>query len=199
MQKLRLFFYGIFLLGFVLKFFHVHYNAVLMLIGLFGILITSIISLFKKEDKPLIFLHFSVLAWMIQLLITIKFFPFEKIALIIAVVLSLFAIFELVKKQQLLQSIPLVLSATVAITFFSMRTDNRYYLLNVKWNYEIDYDFITLDKYSWFLYKNGDSGKALMISDRALEIARKTENVDHIMFIEQHNELIRANDWKSYR
>jgi hypothetical protein len=93
----------------------------------------------------------------------------------------------------------LVLCASVALYFYFMRTDNRYYLLNVKWNYEIEYDFITLDKYSWFLYKNGEINKALEVSDQALEMARKSEQQEQVQIIEQHNQAIQNNDWKIYR
>lgn len=199
MKKFQVIFYGIFILGFVLKFFHIHFNAVIMLIGLGGILITSIISLFNKEVRATALLHFALFAWLLQLLITIKFFPFEHIALIIAAALSLVVIFEIVKKQQFKNFIPLVICTAVALSFYFMRTDNRYYLLNVKWNYEIEDDFITLDKYSWFLYKNGEVDKAQEISNQALEIALKTDHVDQIKLIEQHNELIRDNNWNSYR
>jgi hypothetical protein len=199
MKKFQLLFYGIFCLGFALKFFHVHYNAVLMLIGLGGILITSIVSLFNKEGRATALLHFALFAWLLQLLITIKFFPFENNALIIAAALSLVVILEIVKKQQFLNLIPLGICAAVALSFYFMRTDNRYYLLNVKWNYEIEYDFITLDKYSWFLYKNGEVDKAQEISNQALEIALKTDRIDQIKLIEQHNEMIRDNNWEYYR
>jgi hypothetical protein len=118
--------------------------------------------------------------------------------LFIAAALSLVVILEILKKQQFLNLMPLGICAAVALSFYFMRTDNRYYLLNVKWNYEIEYDFITLDKYSWFLYKNGKVDKAKEISNQALEIALKTDYVDQIKLIEQHNELIRDNNWKSY-
>lgn len=199
MKKILLVFYGLFCIGFALKFFHVHYNAVLMLIGLGGILITSIIAMFRKESRPIALLHLVLFAWLAQLLVTIKFFSFDKTALIIAAVLSVLAIATILKRQQFYYFIPLVICASVALYFYFMRTDNRYYLLNVKWNYEIEYDYITLDKYSWFLYKNGEADKALEVSDQALEMARKSEQQEQIQIIEQHNEAIQNNDWKTYR
>jgi hypothetical protein len=199
MRNFQLTFYGIFCLSFALKFFHVHYNAVLMLIGLGGILVTSIIAMFRKESRTNALLHLALFAWLVQLLVTIKFFPFDNTALIIAAVLSVPAIATILKRQQFAHFIPLVLCASMALYFYFMRTDNRYYLLNVKWNYEIEYDYITLDKYSWFLYKNGEINKALEVSDQALEMARKSEQQEQVQIIEQHNQAIQNNDWKIYR
>ena len=125
MKKFTLLFFGLFFIGFGIKLFHIHYNAVIMLIGLGGILVTSLVALSRAEERKNGLLHLA---------------------------------------------------------------------LN-----EIDEDFLTLDKYSWFLYANGEAEKALQVSDRALEMAQKTSQQDPIDFVRQHNEAIRLRSWEHYR
>ncbi|MEZ5084620.1 MAG: hypothetical protein R2750_14440 [Bacteroidales bacterium] len=119
--------------------------------------------------------------------------------LIIATFFSLFVTITFLRKQQMMNLFPLVAGSIIAVIFYAMPTDTRYYMLNVKWNYEIENDFITLDKYSWFLYKNGNREEALTTSDQALKMAKNAGQKQWIEFIEEHNKLIRIKNWQTYR
>lgn len=198
MSKLIILFYSLFFVGFFLKFFHIHYNAVLMLCGLGGILIIGLISLFYKEKRSAAILHIGIFSWLLFLLVSIKFFPFEIPALIFASVLSLFVIMDTIRKKTLMKLLPVGLCAAIALVFYLMPTDRRYYLFNVKWNYEIESDFMTLDKYSWFLYKNGNDDDAIKVSNQALEIAKKSGEVEWVDYIAEHANSIRMKTWKHY-
>ncbi|HNP19696.1 MAG TPA: hypothetical protein PKL31_14760 [Fulvivirga sp.] len=197
MSKLLISFYSLFCVGFILKFFHIHYNAVLMLTGLGGVLVVSLILLFKKDKRYL--QNIGICSWLLVLLSSLKFFPFGNVALILATIISVFIIVVLIKQHKYLGLIPLGLTAVIALLFHSLPTDSRYYLLNVKWNYEIERDFITLDKYSWLLYNNGNSNEALKISNQALEIAQKSGQKEWVAIIEEHANAIRMNNWEKYR
>lgn len=199
MKTIQRAFYGIFCLGFLLKFFHVHYNAVLMLIGLGGMLTTSIILLSGKENRLRGLFHFGVFTWLALLFISIKFLPFANIALIVASAITLFILIGHFRKRQTRDFLLLSICISLALTFYFLRTDYKYFILNIKWNYEIDSDFMTLDKYSWFLYQNGEFEKALEVSDRAVEIVSETNKSDRITMIEEHRELIRTKGWERYR
>jgi hypothetical protein len=170
-----------------------------MLVGLGGVFFVSMISLFNTDKKPFAMLNLGIFSWLLLLLITIKFFPWGGIVLIFSILISLYLLMTMIKQQQFTKLIPLGLCASIAIFFFMMQTDTRYYLLNIKWNYEISDDFITLDKYSWFLYKNGNNEEALKVSIQALEIAKKAGQEEWIKLIDVHNQLIRTNEWKNYR
>ncbi len=198
-NKLLFSFYSLFTVGFILKFFHIHYNAIFMLTGLGGVLLINTMFLANKESRVYGFLHLSVFSWLLLLFITIKFYPFQIAVLVFAIIVSVFAVVNLFNQQKTIWVSPLVFCAVIAITCHTMPADYRYYILNVKWNYEIDRDFITLDKYSWFLYQNGHSVKALQVSDKALQIAEQTGSTEWLDFIMKHNKSIRSENWNSYR
>lgn len=170
-----------------------------MLTGLGGVFIISIISLFFKDKRYLGILNIGIFTWLLTLLIIIKFFPFVIMPLIIASISSLIIIIYSIRKKTLKNIIPLGLCAAIAMVFYIMPTDNRYYIFNVKWNYEIENDFITLDKYSWFLYKNGKSDDAIEVSNKALEIAKASGQKEWVDNIEEHNKSIRMKTWNNYR
>lgn len=199
MKIIQVAFYGIFCFGFLLKFFHIHYNAILMLIGLGGMLITSIFLLSGKENRLRGLFHFGVFTWLALLFISIKFLPFADIALIVASAITLLILIGHFRKRQIRDFLPLSICIALALTFYFLRTDYKYFILNIKWNYEIDSDFMTLDKYSWFLYQNSEFEKALEVSDRALETAGETHERKRMTMIEEHRELIRTKDWEHYQ
>lgn len=198
-MKSNLLFYGLFFLGFAIKLFHIHYNAVIMLIGLGGILATSLVALSRAEERKHGLLHLALFSWLLLLFLAIKFLPFATPVLVAASMLTVFVVAAQFKQHSLTRFVPLLACLVLAVSFHFMRTDRRYYILNVNWNYEIDEDFLTLDKYSWFLYANGEAEEALQVSDRALKMARKTNQSEHIDFVQEHNEAIRLRRWEHYR
>lgn len=198
MNKILNSMYSLFLVGFILKFFHVHYTALIMLTALGGILIVGLILLFKKEGKLNAVITLGVWAWLTLLLILIKFFPFGIIALVLATVISILAVLLAIKGNQPTKLLLLGACMVTALAFYLTPTHSRFYILNIKWNYEIETDFITLDKYSWFLYQNGQLDEATLISDRALTIAKQSGDEFWVELIEKHNELIREKDWTKF-
>lgn len=199
MKKLLIYSYCLYGLGFFVKFFHIHFNAVLMLVGLVGILIGSLVLLFQKDERYRAALNFGAFGWLVALLITIKFFPFGLAAFILAIVLSILALVVFIRKQKPKAVWPLSLLAVITILFFNLPTDTRFYWLNVKWNYEIARDYGTLDKYSWFLYRNGKEEEAVRVSAQALEMAKANDEQEWVEFIEEHARRIQENDWNTYR
>ncbi|MEQ9169096.1 MAG: hypothetical protein RLO12_22750 [Fulvivirga sp.] len=199
MKKLMYLFYGLFFLGFALKFFHIHYTAIMMLIALGSLLILSIVAILKKQPKSSPFLHLTIWSWLVLLLIKIKFFPFGNYALMLACILTAIVLFSVYKTKVWKNLIPISFAMILALTFFLLPSDFSYYILDVKWNYEIESDFRTLDKYSWLLYQNGKTEEALTISNDALKIATQNEDEHWIDLIKNHNLAIREKNWRKYR
>ena len=199
MRKLLIVSYIIFSIGFVLKFLHIHYNAILMLAALALMLIVNVISLFNKQNRFNALIHFGVWTWLVVLLISIKFFNFANIALILAVAVSFLAFFMAYTNKKLIKLIPIIIVMIIALFFFNMPTDQKYYLLSIKWNSEIKTDYQSLDKYSWFLYQNNKYEEALDISNQAMDIAIKAENDEWTEFIIKHNKAIAKKNWKHFR
>ena len=198
MKILPVLLYSLFGVGFILKFFHIHYNAVIMLVALGGLLVTGLISLGKKPTRLHALFQLGAFSWLALLLITVKFFPFGIFGLILASCLSVMVAVLLIKGRQFKKLAFIGWIAGVTLLFYLMPTDSRYYLFNVKWNHEIEYDFMTLDKYSWFLYRNGNNDKALEVSARALDLAKNTGQTEWVDFIEEHREAIRNLNWERY-
>jgi len=199
MRKLLIVSYIIFSIGFILKFLHIHYNAILMLAALALMLIVNVISLFNKQKRFNALIHFGVWTWLVVLLISIKFFHFANIALILAVAVSVLAFFMAYTNKKLIKLIPIIVVMIIAIVFFNMPTDQRYYMLSIKWNSEIKTDYQSLDKYSWFLYQNSKYEEALDVSNQAMDIAIKAENDEWIDFIIKHNKAIAEKNWNNFR
>jgi glucose-6-phosphate-specific signal transduction histidine kinase len=189
----------IFTTGFILKFFHVHYNAIIMMVGLFLMLIFTTISIFKKNDNVNPLLAYAFTSWLLLLLFTVKYFPFANIILFVASLLTVVAIVVTLKKKLTGQKVMLALSIALSMAFYLTPTHTRYYLLNIKWNYEIDSDFITWDKYSWHLYNNQEYDESLKASNRAKQIVATSEMDEWILLVSEHNDKIKEKTWLKYR
>ena len=86
----------------------------------------------------------------------------------------------------------MIISVSIALFFFFQPTHERYKLLSFNWNYEIETDYITWDRYSWFLYQNGEFDEATEASEKAKNIAEQVGDQDWVEFIEKHNKSIQA-------
>jgi len=199
MKKLIYSFYTIFLIGFILKFFHIHFNAIIMMTGIAGVLVLSIIQLFRKKESIFGLLNFGTIIWLVVLLISLKFFPYGFWFLLLAIIISNVILIIFYRNKMMNKLIFFFIAIILALTFYFIPTDNRYYILNIKWNHEIESDFYSWDKYSWFLYQNGKYTEALIASDRALNIVESQENEHMLNFIENHQSVIRNRNWEKYR
>jgi len=199
LKKLLTVSYILYLVGFTLKFFHLPYTTVLMIAALFGLLVGAIIAGTKKSSDVNPYIHIANLSWLLLLLFALKFLPFSNGVLAVAIILSLFAIFNAFQRKELHKLIAVACCMAIAFAFYFMSTDKRYYLVSIKWNYEIERDYRSLDKYAWFLYINGNKEKALEIEQEALETVIANPNKEWQEFIESHLEKIEDENWVSYR
>ena len=189
----------IFLSGFILKFFHIHHNAILMLIGLGCLLLTAVVSLFTKRSKVYKLLIITNFSWFLLLFASVKFLPFKYIVLVIAVILTLVTIYVTYKSDES-KSLRLVgVSMIIALLFCFMPSHKLFKLMSINWNYEIETDYITWDKYSWFLYQNGEYEEALEVSSHAREIALKLEDLEWVEIIDMHKTSIENKNWVRFK
>ena len=190
----------IYFIGFILKFFHLPLTAIIMLVGLFLMIIAlgyGVIA--KKIDRLGALTGFAMAMWMGVLLCSVKFWWTVNIFLAIAAVLTLLAIRQAFKDNHRGQLKLMAFSLCLSLFFYFMPTDTRYYLISIKWNHEIETDYFSWDKYSWFLYNNQKYDEALVASDKAVQLAQQSGLEDWIEFISEHNEKIRAQNWTSFR
>ncbi|MFA0963674.1 hypothetical protein AB9P05_17850 [Roseivirga sp. BDSF3-8] len=191
--------YLVFLTGFALKFFHIHYNAVIMLVGLAGILLLSLVSLAIRRNRLYPLLNLTTGAWAAFLFVVIKFLPGQYILLAVAIALTLVALYMGVKKKQFNKLWPVGISIGLALAFYTMPTHERYQVLNINWNHELATDYITWDKYAWFLYLNGEYDEALNAAVQAGQIVSETNDIRWAELIREHEQRIRDRNWTSYR
>lgn len=154
-------------------------------------IVVCTLSVFKgnKEFNPL--LGFTTAAWLSLLLFTIKFFPFVEVVLTVAVLLSLLAMRVMLNNKFQNQIILLGASLLLGIGFYFTPTDSRYYALNINWNYEIENDFVSWDKYSWHLYNNMKYEASLTASDKAKQIVDSSGQIEWTKLILEHNTKIK--------
>ncbi|WP_339815960.1 hypothetical protein [uncultured Imperialibacter sp.] len=189
----------IFFIGFFIKFFHIHYNAVVMLAGLFMLLVASLVAIVKKEGGVNGWAHLAATFWLALLLFTIKFYPFVTVVLTLTVASTIISLIAIAKAKTWKASVFPAICMVLAITFYLTPADNKYRLMNVRWNYEIDTDFATWDKYSWFLYQSGKYEEALDASNTALRIASEAGDTEWGNFIADHRSRIEQRSWTTFR
>lgn len=189
----------VFFTGLILKFFHIHFNAIVMLLGLAGIIISLIIGSIKKIERSSLLLNLANFGWLVLIFVTVKFLPIQMPVLVISVLLTILTTIIIIRTEKSKRLWPLIISISIAFFFFFMPTHERYKLLSINWNYEIETDYITWDKYSWFLYQNGEFHEALEVSNNARSIANQLGDSDWEEFIDMHNKAIEERNWQKYR
>ena len=78
----------LFYMGLLLKLFHIHYNAILILIGLVGVVISLIVGVLKKQQKATLLLTLANFGWLLLVFVSVKFLPIQSVILIVAALLT---------------------------------------------------------------------------------------------------------------
>lgn len=189
----------IYFTGFILKFFHLPLTAWMMISGLLLMIIILMYALFaKKADGIFVGIGLTSATWLTALLFTLKFWPFVPVLIILASLLTVLFGILAVRKGKVRSLIPLAGSVAITSIFYLMPADTRYYLISIKWNHEIESDYFSWDKYSWFLYQNGKYDEAIQASEKALGCAKDAEETMWIELIEEHHAAIVNRDWNHF-
>jgi heme/copper-type cytochrome/quinol oxidase subunit 3 len=199
MKIINLISHLLFFTGLLLKFFHIHYNAILILIGLVGTVIALIIGLLKKQEKAVSLLTLTNIVWLVLVFSSVKFLSIETVVLTIAILLTLISTIVIVRINKIKMIFPILITISIGLIFYFMPTHERYKLLSINWNHEIETDYITWDKYSWFLYQNGEFNKALEASNKARDIAHQLNDNEWVQVIDSHYKKIEQRKWEEYR
>ena len=200
MKNLQIIAYSLFTTGIVLKFLHLPKNAFVIMSGILLLLIVNCVkAINRKESYFNIYKGFATTVWLTLILFTLKFWPFTFYILIVAVVLTAIALAYGVSDKKLKHTKLMGACLVISLIFYTMPSDIRYELISIEYNQEISKDFRSWDKFSWFLYQNGNYSDALIASKKALSIAKKQSQVDYVVFISNHQELIKTKNWESYR
>jgi hypothetical protein len=76
-----------------------------------------------------------------------------------------------------------------------MDLHTRYYVFNIHFNPAVWTDYVTLDKYSWFLYKDRQFDEALVINGKAYNAAKASGAEEYIPTVQEHEEAIKKRNW----
>jgi len=208
MKKAEIFLYSLFAIGIMLKLFKLPLHTIFILASLLIIIIYYISCLIRKnKDLYSTITGFVTVLWLFGLLAVLKHFPFRDIVLTIAVLSSIVWLFILYKNKKLKSANIIFCSLIIFITiiFRFLPAHNTYYLTNIKFNYEIEIDYRSWDKYSWFLYAEGKEEEALQANQKAQSAIEKyMQNPNHgdkneyLSIIKEHHLAIKNKSWVKY-
>jgi len=199
MKTINLISYIISFTGLILKFLHIHYNAIIILIGLGGVIASLLIGLLQKQEKAISLMELTNLGWMALIFVSIKFLPIETVVMTIASLITLIFIIVTIRSKKFKMILTILIPISIGLFFYFMPTHERYHILSIRWNHEIDTDYITWDKYSWFLYQNDEFNEALEVSSKARNIAQRLNDGEWVAIIDSHHKAIEERKWKKYR
>ena len=198
MKKLLLLSYFLYTTGIVLKLLHIPFNAVVMMVGLLLLLIACLGLASKPQMRTLAVMHLTIWSWLLVFFFSVKFYPLQMVVLILAIVISIGALWGMLRKRLWLQLIPTVGVMSVVLFVYVLPTDQRYYAFNIWKNRELSSDYRSWDKYAWFLYVNDRHTEALKASDKALQIVMEGNDQEWKRLIRKHNRELHSGHWKDY-
>lgn len=208
MKKAEIFIYSLYSIGIFLKLFRLPFHTIFILITLLIILTYYIYCLIsKKKDLYTTLIGLSTALWLFYLLSILKFFPFQNIVGLVTVFLSSILFFVLVKNKKIITTNSLFCAIIISITVFFkiLPAHYTYYLFGIKFNYRIEKDYFTLDKYSWFLYnadKQVEAAEVNKQAQKAVEISLKNpeqgDEAEYSILIKKHELEILNKNWEKY-
>jgi hypothetical protein len=201
MKKFEIAGYSIFVIAVILKLFHVPYNTWCIMSALLILLIGYIGNFLSKKLEPERALAgIATVTWLALFLFLAKFWPFWLVMFSIAVVaLIVVIIYRLKNKSDSdIQAVILVVAVMLSLTVFFMPPDRRYYAFNIKFHHDLSNDYITMDKYSWFLYQAGKFDEAEKFSNDAATSAKRNSDPGFAKIANAHHEKIRAKSWEDF-
>lgn len=208
MKKTELFIYSLFGVGIVLKLFKLPMHTIFILISLLIILIYYVVCLInKKKDLYSSLTGILSFVWLFCLLSILKHFPFTNIVFVIATLSSIALLVLLLKNNKIKTSNSILCAIIIVITIFFkfLPSHHSYYLTNIKFNYQIEIDYFSWDKYSWFLYNDGKQEEAIEANKNALkavelslEDPKHGDENEYLNFIKEHELEISNKNWTKY-
>lgn len=201
MKKTEIAGYFLFIVGLVLKLLHIPLNAWIIMAALVILLVCYVAGLVSKKTPPEKALSgIAAVAWLTLFLFLAKFYPFHLGIFAIAILALAVALISRLKNKAEAdpQAKILLASMVLSLTVFFTPTDVRYKIFNIKFHHNLSNDYITMDKYSWFLYQAGKFNEAEKFSNDAAESAKRNNDTGFVKIANTHREKIRAKNWEAF-
>lgn len=207
MKRIEPLAYLLFFTGLFEKVVHtrfIPFPALIMAFAIIVLLLVGIVRLMnKKESKIPAIVVFAILLWMVYLFVVLKYFvPYQLPALIMAIVMSVYATYRVLKEKQLSYRIILwVIFMLSGIAMLLMPLSHRYYIVNIKFNTSLHEDPFFWDRYSWWLNNDNEKEEAIEANQTALMIIDTwEEGPDKTAWqrmVESHQKKLDANSWST--
>lgn len=194
----------VFIGGLAMKLFHQPYHTVVMGAGLFFMLILYVIKLASRKpgiQKNAGWLGIATVSWLIFFLGEVKFMGGTLILMGLALFVSILSLLMTLRETGPLSPgriLVLLVSLFLAAATSWMDLHTRYYVFNIHFNPTAWTDYITLDKYSWFLYKDRQFDEALLVNGKAYDAAIARGAREYIPTVQEHEAAIKKRNWGSF-
>lgn len=184
------------LIGFALKPFFIPFGSYIIIVTITLLMLYyafSIVYHFKSMAHNVVGVATALVLF--ALFCTLKLYPFRHYTLGAAAVGCLVALFFLLKERIFI--VPNVAALLIGIFFLVsfrvMNKSDRYYLWNVKYNYRIEQDYKTWDRYSWALYLDSNYAEAISANQQAMKILEENNDTVFLEIVKKHHEEISKN------
>ena len=201
---IELFFFLVFVSGLAMKLFHMPAHTIVMGAGLLAMMIYYVISLVSStsaKKRTGSWLGLSTVSWLIFFLAEVKFMGDTLILMMLALFISILSLLMTLREPGALSPgrifvllVALFLSASTSW----MELHTRYYVFNIHFSETAWNDYVTLDKYSWLLYKDRQFDEALVMNSKAYDAAKANGATEYIPTVEEHEEAIIKRNWGSF-
>ena len=195
-------------IGIILKLFKLPMHTIfLLVILLITIIYYSNCLIRKNKDIHSTFTGFLTVLWLFCLLAIFKHFSFLNMIWITSILSSVLLLFLLHKNKKMISVNSIFCFVIIVLTIFFrfLPSSNTYYLTNIKFNYEIEIDYFSWDKYSWFLYKEGKENEAIQANKNAqttinkcLQNPKYGDENEYLIIIKEHQLAIENKNWVKY-
>lgn len=199
----------LFTIGLGFKFLHYPGAPILMIIGIINLIVLYTIKLIKKNITLNILINSTSTFWLIFILFRIQYWDYANIPLLFATSLSIYTVITIIKKKNHLNFLTILCGVTITLSTILMFTPAHkvYYLINLNsfLNQEIRVNgYDAWNKYSWFLYIDGQNNKALLANDKAIIAANnyfniiKVDGSSTLLCLNQNRQRIIYDTWYKF-
>lgn len=201
---IELLFFLVFLSGLVMKLIHMPGHTIVMGVGLLAMLIFYVVSLVTSSSgkrRTASWLGLSTVSWLIFFLAEVKFMGGTLILMMLALFVSVLSLLMTLREPGALSPgriFVLLAGLFLGASTSWMELHTRYYVFNIHFSENVWNDYVTLDKYSWFLYKDRQFDEALVINSKAYDAAKANGADEYIPTVEEHEEAIIKRNWGSF-
>lgn len=186
----------VFIAALVLKLLHLPYHTVLLL-AVAAIGIGTSLSGLRSERKSEAWCRLAFWTWLLHLVALLKLFPFRTATLVLAVAITVVAVFMAFRHRPLTNALRPLAGAFIAVMLvMAVPTATRFHFTNLRFSLERDTDPGTWDKYSFFLSREGRKTEALAANDAAHAAA--AGDAPAIQDLMERRTLIEQDAWDRY-